>query len=1201
MPWYSKSSFRRLTTGIAVLSITLQPNSWSKELLRDTRPYAAGTSSFSKVAQGQDEVTSLVERADSLESDGQLEQALDLYKKALSLHEKSHERQEEQLAYILYSIGTIYLSLEKYSLSESYLRRDLLLTKKISGASSADTATSQLRLGEALYNQRRYKESRDLYSNSLALREELFGKDSLEAGEVLFLLGLLHTDSEDFESAISSYKRELQIVRLHLGESHISAAVTLNNLGYVQRELGLLKESLESHEEALRIKEGALAKDDPDIAISLNNLAGVNEELGLFGAAETLHQKALAIRLEAFGRKHPDTANTLHNLGGIYTELGQLKKAEKILLEALEIREETLGKNHPLTGATIAFLGSVSQEANNFEKALRYLKRALAIYRAHFGEYHTEVGMALNNLGLFYDKQASYSESEKYYLEALRIFREIHRDNHPDIAIVLNNLASIAADRGLQEKAISLFEQSLQIVEQVYGLDHHETATSLSNLAGIYRESGDLEKAKELSAKALSINQQTFGKYHPLVGVTSGNLGGIYEDMGLLDEAEKLYITALQISRSNNGDKHEDTAIALGNLGLLYLHKKDYPLARKYISESVEIARKTLGHSHPTTIGNTKNLIWLFDDQGDVDKSIPLLQQVLEGDFRFVQREAPFMVRSDRQKLIDELDHGLYERVFTYALENKAGLDLALFARLNRHGLLEELEKKQAALTASLDEDQVRIVRDLRDLTSRLSFIGLSSKERDAINQKRDRLEADLYRFLPRIKPRVVSTSDIVDALTSTGQVLIEFQKFSPYSRENKGFSRSSNYMALILKPDGTSDAIELGQAESIDTLITNTISSLEQLKPESNDNLSNLYDLIIRPLHKSLAGYSGWLISPDGEMNRVPFAALIDGQADQLLSDRANIRLLTTGRELLVENKHQASEVKEPLVIADPDYGEGDRQAKVPVSTASTSSEVLRSNHLDDAPEWKRLPATSKEGEVIHTLMGGKLLTRTSAKANSVKDYGAASILHLATHAFYLPSSDSHSSDSIDNRLRSGKSRASFGLRKIRTESPLLRSGIVLAGANQPNESSDDDGYLTALEVIQLDWQGTKLVVISACESGRGDIQAGEGVYGLKRAIAVAGARSSLLSLWKVDDAATAAFMRYFYGQIVDGNSLTRSLKESQLFFRNHPIPAWRHPYYWAAFQLSGDWQPVSLKSTNRKKNTQVESFNTMISDEDL
>ena len=154
-----------------------------------------------------------------------------------------------------------------------------------------------------------------------------------------------------------------------------------------------------------------------------------------------------------------------------------------------------------------------------------------------------------------------------------------------------------------------------------------------------------------------------------------------------------------------------------------------------------------------------------------------------------------------------------------------------------------------------------------------------------------------------------------------------------------------------------------------------------------------------------------------------------------------------------------------------------------------------------------------------------------------------------------------------MDQRASNGVVRT----KSLQGESPLLRSGIALAGANQPNADPKDDGYLTALEVAQLSWEGTDLVVISACESGLGDLQVGEGVYGLKRAIAVAGARSSLLSLWKVDDSATAAFMESFYKRLKEGKGKAEALAETQKEFRSHPIAMWREPYVWAAFQLSG------------------------------
>lgn len=148
--------------------------------------------------------------------------------------------------------------------------------------------------------------------------------------------------------------------------------------------------------------------------------------------------------------------------------------------------------------------------------------------------------------------------------------------------------------------------------------------------------------------------------------------------------------------------------------------------------------------------------------------------------------------------------------------------------------------------------------------------------------------------------------------------------------------------------------------------------------------------------------------------------------------------------------------------------------------------------------------------------------------------------------------------------------------LAHLQGEDPMIRSGLVLAGANQPLANSDDDGYLTALEVTRLDLCGTELVTLSACDTGRGDIQRGEGVYGLQRALIVAGARSMLLSLWKVPDDATCDFMVRFYTLLMLGSGRYEALVAVQREFRNHRNPIWRDLFYWGAWQLIGDWRPI-------------------------
>ncbi len=315
-----------------------------------------------------------------------------------------------------------------------------------------------------------------------------------------------------------------------------------------------------------------------------------------------------------------------------------------------------------------------------------------------------------------------------------------------------------------------------------------------------------------------------------------------------------------------------------------------------------------------------------------------------------------------------------------------------------------------------------------------------------------------------------------------------------------------------------------------------------------------------------------------------IPFAALPAPSGNQLLSEAIKLRLLTTGRELLDLQQPSSKAKSPPLVVANPSFDRTaaagasgrSRSSADRASLASNSEKQQRSADLGSL-RWQPLPGTAREGKAIATLINAKLLTQEQATAVAVQQQPAPRLLHIASHGFFLP--DQPQPRAGDGPLNRGGLAGPGGLRSpaLQGETPLLRSGVVLAGANSPLSSSEaDDGYLTALEVAQLDWKGTELVVISACESGKGEIKAGEGVYGLRRAIAVAGARSSLLSLWKVDDQATAAFMESFYSKLKVGMGRAEALAATQQQFRQSTIASWRHPYVWAAFQLSGDWEAI-------------------------
>jgi CHAT domain-containing protein len=413
----------------------------------------------------------------------------------------------------------------------------------------------------------------------------------------------------------------------------------------------------------------------------------------------------------------------------------------------------------------------------------------------------------------------------------------------------------------------------------------------------------------------------------------------------------------------------------------------------------------------------------------------------------------------------------------------------------------------------------------------------------------------------------VVEVQQVAAAMPA-GSALIEFQRYRPFDGTKPEIPDDqrwgeARYLALVLKPDGAITPVDLGLATPIDASIRLALKASERSHPDALELWARVGRSVLDPLASATKGSSALFISPDGELNRIPFAALpAPGRHHRLLADVMKFRLLTTGRELL--DLQNTSKVKptQALIMANPAF---DRSV-VPVRTDfSIVASQQRSGDLG-SQQWNQLPGTAREGAAIAQLLGGSLLTGDKASVTAIqKKKEVPRVIHLATHAYYQPD--------LAGAARKGDQERAATRQHLAAENPLLRSGIVLAGANHPEADPEDDGYLTALEVARLNWKGTEMVVISACQSGKGDITAGEGVYGLKRAIAVAGARSSLLSLWNVDDRATAAFMESFYSKLKAGIGRSDALSTTQKEFREHEIISWRHPYVWAAFQLSGDW----------------------------
>jgi len=485
---------------------------------------------------------------------------------------------------------------------------------------------------------------------------------------------------------------------------------------------------------------------------------------------------------------------------------------------------------------------------------------------------------------------------------------------------------------------------------------------------------------------------------------------------------------------------------------------------------------------------------------------------------------------------------------------NSQAAALAALVLLQRKGRVQDaMTDLFAGVRERIGDSRDRLLMDqLQETTVTLSRIalGLPSGDQDVresvarIESRREELEAALsehnVQFRAEIRP---VTLEAVQAAIPADAALLEFAVFRPFDpraeRNAEAYGRP-HYAVYVILQHGTPIGIDLGPIEDVDPLVVALRRSLrDPADAEVKTRARAVDEKVMRPLRPFLRGATRLLVSPDGGLNLLPFDALADEHGRYLI-ERYSTTYLTSGRDLLRMQIAPAS-TERPVIVADPLFGE----PAVPASDASR-------------PYFAPLLGTALEGRAIKTLFPeATLLTGRRATKATLERVTAPSILHIASHGFFLE--DEFSGESA----------------VVLARNPLLRSGLALAGANLPGESHGD-GILTALEAAELNLRGTALVTLSACDTGVGDVRNGEGVYGLRRAFMLAGAETLVMSLWPVTDAVARDTMVAYYARLRGGVGRGDALREAKLSILQQR--SLHHPYYWAGFIQSGNWTPLPV-----------------------
>lgn len=839
--------------------------------------------------------------------------------------------------------------------------------------------------------------------------------------------------------------------------------------------------------------------------------------------------------------------------------------------------DEPLPAPQLVEATTLFTQGQRLREAGRYAEAVTLAERALALREPVLGTMHPDVASCLSLLGDLHRRQGRYMSAEPLLERALAIRQAALGNNDLQVAASLQNLANLYLNQGLDAWAEPLYARALAIRQASLGGTHPWVADSLNSLGTLYKAQGLFAQAEHLYIRALTLREMTLGKDHPDVGASLNDLANLYLKQGLHARAEPLFIRALNIRKAALGNGHPDVACSLHNLAVLYMEQGFYARAEPLYVRALDIWAATLGDHHPHVAQTLSNLARLRLAQQRLAEALPLLARALSATETLLRQETFGFSETRLTRLLRLLrdDEDLLYALVREHPDDARVRHLALSAALLRKGRsLKELANTSRLLLHGLEQpDQTALdrLRALRTQIAALSFLTPGSRLPSGHQQRLTELiteatalEADLSRKAAPLRERfpLPPPNEVIDqvaqALPKDG-ALLEFVTYRDSLRvpppviPASQTAPSLRYLVLVLSADGLTQAFDLGDAETINRAAMRLHDALARRAVTYRPAAQALYKLAFLPLRLHLKQVKRLFISLDGQLAQIPFSSLHDGR--HFLLDEMDITYLGSGTDLLPRHVSPVP-ARSMVVVANPNF-----------NTSSPSD----SEPLEDVP-WTSLPGSKKEAEALHALLPqARFLLGPAATKKALLTLDTPGVLHIATHGFLLGES---------SPLEETRAVQSFGVLgdtgNQELQDPLLRSGLVLSAGHastpQPSPPRREESLLTALELASLDLWGTQLVVLSACNSGRGHIEPGQGVYGLRSALAVAGAESLVTSLWRVSDETTRELMKGYYRNLLKGQgraaALNRAMRDLR---RQHP-----HPYFWAPFIHIGKDEPL-------------------------
>lgn len=1113
------------------------------------------------------------------------------YKKAIELAEKSVStakqnlglKHPETLVYMnnlayLYSTEGRFDDAEKLHLTTYELR------KEVYGEDHQDTLTSMNNLGHVYQRQGKFEKARVTFQETLRKRQQLLGDKDLQTLNVMSNLAESYLVTGDIPKARGLYEKIYETGREVFGEHHkvtISGMKGVAEAHFLQAEYA---EAASLYSKVLELEKMHLGEHQPVTLLSMSNLARVFQAQGRYDQAERLFVIVLEGQKAGLGTRHPDTLAGMNNLALLYLNQGNIPLAESLLTESFSLHGDVLGKTHPKTLVVMDNLATVLRESGKYEQAEKMLRETIQLKSATFSETHASTLGSMNNLALLYQAMGHYDRAESLYVEILAQRTKNLGERNVDTAASLNNLAYLYSHQGRFSQAEDVYTRALNILNELLGENHPDTLKTRANMAALYMDQGDYANAKQQITDILQRSRTVLGENHPDTIRSLNDLGVLYSKFDDYKQAHTIGLEVVERLEEIYGPDHPETMKAMNNLAFIYQSLGWLDKAEALYNKALDLRLKNLGELHPDTLLSRINLAELYLSVNKYDLAFIQLQRHLDTSNTYLRQLLWGAGETTRKSYIAQENdsRNLYLSLFSNLSTPEA---IAEFWKvsLTRKGLLLSIasEIKRLAMLQEGDDPELKNnitqFNTIRTELATLTFSDQNSKTR------RETLQELLNEFERKISLQVHNESRLQAALRpenilkvlTNNQVIVDYLIFRQVELRKLDYLEEK-IVAVIASPHEPIRLVDLGAVEPIADAVNRYRKAIEPWSGGSDwfytkerqqlldQTAQELYDKLWQPLEPHIVGKKEVLLIPDGILHLLPFKSLKDHSGEYLLN-RYTITRLSSARELVRPAKSTAPGAS--VVFSNPRYG------KSAVATDDANRSVAR--NISDL-QFADLPGTKTEGETILSLMRlhnkkALLYTDAAAKEAQLNRVNSPFILHLATHGFYLENIQSKNNLPAKRALQvldSGK------LALTNVENPLARSGLALAYANEgvrgTLQPDGTDGVISALEVLGLNLAGTEMVALSACDTGVGEVQTGEGVYSLNRAFQEAGAQTVLSTLWSISDEATNEFMQVLYKKILDTLPPQQALQLSQQELQKSSD--WYDPFFWAAFVMVGD-----------------------------